>query len=205
MRLFLFLTLLSLPHFSLAKNWENIRFTVEGAYPPFSWTTKEGSLNGFEVDLINALCRVMNTKCTINKTDWDGIIPSLLSRKNDAILAAMTITEEREKRVSFTIPYAKAATRFIVSKEKEINFGDRELETLKIGVQRATIGDKYLSQLYPNINIRRYSTFDEAFIDLLNGRLDTVFGGTIGLSVGFLDTEQGKNYHFSGPRFTDEK
>ena len=48
-------------------------------------------------------------------------------------------------------------------------------------------------------------SFDEAFIDLLNGRLDTVFGGTIGLSVGFLDTEQGKNYHFSGPRFTDEK
>ena len=36
MRLLLFLTLLSLPHFSLAKNWENIRFTVEGAYPPFS-------------------------------------------------------------------------------------------------------------------------------------------------------------------------
>ena len=82
MRLFLLLILLSLPHFSFAKNWENIRFTVEGAYPPFSWTTKEGSLKGFEVDLINALCIVMNTKCTINKTAWDGIIPSLLSRKN---------------------------------------------------------------------------------------------------------------------------
>ena len=205
MRFFLFLLLFSSTHSSFAKNWENIRFTVEGAYPPFSWTTKEGNLKGFEIDLINAICKVMNTKCNITKTDWDGIIPSLLSRKSDAILAAMTITKEREKSVSFTNPYAKSTTRFIMPQEKEINLEDEHFKTLKIGVQRATIGDKYLSQLYPSINIRRYSTFDEAFIDLLNGRLDTVFGGAIGLSIGFLETEQGKNYHFTGPKFIEEE
>ena len=66
MRFFLFLLLLSLPYFSFAKNWESIRFSLEGAYPPFSWTTKEGKLKGFEVDLIDALCSAMNTKCMIS-------------------------------------------------------------------------------------------------------------------------------------------
>ena len=188
-----------------AKDWQQIRFTVEGAYPPFSWTTQDGKLEGFEVDLANALCIELRVKCIISKTDWDGIIPSLLSRKNDAIIAAMTITEEREKKVNFTIPYAKVPTRFVMKKDREINMNDDSLNDLTIGVQRATIGDKYLSEIYPDIDIRRYGTFDEAFTDLLNGRLDTVFGGSIGLNAGFLETEQGKDYHFTGPKFTEEK
>lgn len=188
-----------------AKEWKQIRFTVEGAYPPFSWTTQEGKLEGFEVDLANALCDELQVKCVISKTDWDGIIPSLLSRKNDAIIAAMTITEEREKKVNFTIPYAKVPTRFVMENGREINMEDGSLNDLTIGVQRATIGDKYLSEIYPNVDIRRYGTFDEAFTDLLNGRLDTVFGGSMGLNTGFLETEQGKDYHFTGPKFTEEK
>lgn len=191
--------------FTYAKEWKQIRFTVEGAYPPFSWTTKEGKLEGFEVDLANALCDELQVKCVISKTDWDGIIPSLLSRKNDAIIAAMTITEEREKKVDFTIPYAKVPTRFVMENGREINMEDGSINELKIGVQRATIGDKYLSEIYPNVDIRRYGNFDEAFTDLLNGRLDTVFGGSMGLNSGFLETEQGKNYHFTGPKFTEEK
>lgn len=67
--------------FTYAKDWKQIRFTVEGAYPPFSWTTQDGELEGFEVDLANALCIELQVKCVISKTDWDGIIPSLLSRK----------------------------------------------------------------------------------------------------------------------------
>ncbi|ELN6886407.1 transporter substrate-binding domain-containing protein [Vibrio alginolyticus] len=199
----LFISLFSV--FSHAKEWKQIRFTVEGAYPPFSWTTKEGKLEGFEVDLANALCKELEVKCVISKMDWDGIIPSLLSRKNDAIIAAMTITEEREKKVDFTVPYAKVPTRFVMKNDREINMDDGSLNRLSIGVQRTTIGDKYLSALYPDIDIRRYGTFDEAFTDLLNGRLDAVFGGSIGLSAGFLETAQGEGYHFTGPAFTEEK
>ncbi len=117
----------------------------------------------------------------------------------------MTITEEREKRVDFTIPYAKVPTRFVMSNEREINMADGSINDLTIGVQRATIGDKYLSSKYPNVDIRRYGTFDEAFADLLNGRLDTIFGGAMGLTSGFLETEEGKDYHFTGPKFTEEK
>lgn len=189
----------------VAKEWNEIRFTVEGAYPPFNWTTESGELAGFDVDLANAICDVLEVKCVIGKQDWDGIIPALLTRKNDAIIAAMTITEAREKKVSFSKPYAFVPQRFVMSKKREIDPSKAGMDGIVIGTQRATIGDQYLSQAYPNIDVRRYNTFDEAFADLANGRLDTVFGGAMGLKSGFLDTEDGKNFHFTGPSFTEEK
>ncbi|MDV7104668.1 transporter substrate-binding domain-containing protein [Vibrio sp. TH_r3] len=189
----------------MAKEWKEIRFSVEGAYPPFNWTTETGELTGFDVDLANAICDELQVKCIIGKQDWDGIIPALLARKHDAIIAAMTITAAREKRVSFSRPYAFVPQRFIMAKEREIDLSEESMDGLVIGTQRATIGDQYLTQAYPNIDLRRYNTFDEAFADLINGRLDTVFGGALGLKTGLLDTEEGKNFHFTGPSYTEEK
>ncbi|ENN6812753.1 transporter substrate-binding domain-containing protein [Vibrio fluvialis] len=190
---------------TFAKEWKTIRFMVEGAYPPFNWTTEDGRLAGFDVDLANALCEELKAKCVIRKQDWDGIIPALLARKSDAIIAAMTITPSREEKVAFTNPYARVPQRFVMTNDREIDTSMIGMNKLVVGVQRATIGDEYLSQAFPDIQIRRYNTFDEAFTDLLNGRLDTVFGGAIGLRSGFLDTEEGKNFHFTGPSYTDPK
>ncbi len=203
--LFLLFVCCGLTTNAIAKEWKTIRFMVEGAYPPFNWTTEDGKLAGFDVDLANALCDELKAQCVIRKQDWDGIIPALLARKSDAIIAAMTITPSREQKVSFTEPYARVPQRFVMQKSREIDESPEGIGKIVVGVQRATIGDEYLSQAYPDIQIRRYNTFDEAFSDLLNGRLDTVFGGAIGLRSGFLDTEEGKNYHFTGPSYTDPK
>ena len=103
-----------------AKEWKEIRFGVEGAYPPFSKTEADGSVTGFDIDIANALCAEMKVKCTLVKQDWDGIIPALLGRKFDAIIATMDITEARQKKVAFTDKYQHIPARFAALKGADV-------------------------------------------------------------------------------------
>ena len=187
-----------------AKEWKTVRFGIEGAYPPFSWTEADGSLKGFDVDMANALCTEMQVQCKIVAQDWDGIIPSLLARKYDAIIAAMSITEERKKKIDFTGKYALIPNKFIAKKGACLNFDD--LSGQKIAVQRATTHDKYLTDNYGDtVEIVRYGSFDEAYLDLANGRVAAVLGDASALEEGVLNKAGGEAYEFVGPSLTDPK
>ncbi|PSW13888.1 ABC transporter substrate-binding protein [Photobacterium sanctipauli] len=189
-----------------AKEWKTVRFGIEGAYPPFSWTEPSGELKGFDVDMANALCEEMQVKCQVVAQDWDGIIPSLLARKYDAIIAAMSITEERKKRVDFTGKYALIPNKFVAKKGTDIEFTKEGLKGVKVGVQRATTHDKYLTDNYPgSVEIVRYGSFDDAYLDLKAGRIATVLGDASALEEGLLNKEGGDGYEFIGPSLTDPK
>ena len=192
------------PGVAQAKDWKTVRFGIEGAYPPFSWTEADGSLKGFDVDMANALCKEMQVKCKIVAQDWDGIIPSLLARKYDAIIAAMSITEERKKKVDFTGKYALIPNKFIAKKGAGLDFDN--LDGQKIAVQRATSHDKYLTDNYGDkVEIVRYGSFDEAYLDLANGRVAAVLGDASALEEGVLNKAGGEAYEFVGPSLTDPK
>lgn len=191
---------------AVGKEWKTIRFGVEGAYPPFSKTETDGSVTGFDVDIANALCEEMEANCKIMPQDWDGMIPSLLARKFDGIIAAMSITEERKKKVDFTGKYALVPNKYIAKKGAELDFSEAGMEGLKIGVQRATTHDKYLTDTYgDDVEVVRYGTFDEAYLDLANGRIQAVLGDASALQSGVLDKEGGEQYEFVGPSLTDPK
>ena len=96
------LVLFSLVSSVSANEWDKIRIGVEGAYPPFSSVEKDGTLIGFDIDIARALCEEIGAECVLVPQDWDGIIPALLARKYDAIIASMSITEERKKKVAFS-------------------------------------------------------------------------------------------------------
>src|SRR4028118_1956797 len=97
-----------------------VRIATEGAYAPWNFTGAGGKLEGFDIDLANELCDRMKMKCEVVAQDWDGIIPALQSKKYDAIMAGMSITDEREKVIGFTKPYANSPNGYLVAKNSPL-------------------------------------------------------------------------------------
>jgi len=189
-----------------AKEWKEVRIGTEGAYPPFNYTTPEGELAGFDVDIAKALCKAMGAKCIIVQQDWDGIIPGLLAKKYDAVIASMSITEDRKKSVAFAGKYYQTPAKFIIKKGALKEFSKEAIKGKTVGVQRATIHDSYLTDNYgSNVEIKRYGTQDEAYLDLTAGRVDLLLADSVALDEGFLKKPEGKDYEFTGPDLTDAK
>lgn len=191
---------------SYAKDWKKVRIGVEGAYPPFSSVDPDGNLVGFDIDIAKALCKEMKVQCKLVPQDWDGIIPALLARKYDAIVASMSITEERKKKVAFSEKYYQTPAKFAAKKGKFTKINKKTLKGKSVGVQRATIHSNYLKDNYTGIvNVKYYGTQDEVFLDFVAGRLDLILADSINISDGFLAKPMGKGYEFVGPDLTDKR
>tara|TARA_B100001109_G_scaffold61115_1_gene49825 strand:+ start:185 stop:1012 length:828 start_codon:yes stop_codon:yes gene_type:complete len=201
---------------------DNIKIGTEGAYPPWNSKDAAGNLIGFEVELANELCKIMKHNCTVVEQDWDGMIPALVSRKFDAIMAGMSITDERKKTINFSQGYADEVASLAVMKGSKnaglntlsaINLTDisadeqATLDTLTkafkgktIGVQTATIHQNFLdSGLMGNVKVRTYKTQDEVNLDLVAGRIDAALAA----AVAFTDyaEKSGKEVVLTGPTF----
>jgi len=202
---------------------DSIRIGTEGAYPPWNAKDESGKLIGFEVELANFLCIYMEADCTIVEQDWDGMIPGLIMRKYDAIMAGMSITDERMKTINFSQGYADEVASLAVMKgsslegmdtPKAINLSTgggevkKALKTLTaalagktIGVQTATIHQNFLeSGDVGSVKIRTYKTQDEVNLDLAAGRIDAALAA----AVAFTDyaEKSGKPVVLVGPTFS---
>lgn len=170
---------------------KSIKIGTEGAYPPFNNLTSDGQLVGFDVDIANALCDEMKVKCEFVTNDWDGIIPSLLSGKFDAIIASMSITDERKEKVDFTEKYYNTPPAIAVPKDSDITEAtDAGLKGKIIGAQGSTTHSNYAEEKLSSAEVRLYPTPDEYKLDIASGRVDGVIDDVIVLSD-WLKTDDG--------------
>lgn len=168
-----------------------IKIGTEGAYPPFNNLTSDGKLEGFDIDIANALCEEMKAKCEFVTSDWDGIIPALQASKFDAIIASMSITDERKQKVDFSEKYYNTPSAIVAPKDTTITAVTKEgLAGKTIGVATSTTHYNYAEKTFTDSTIKGYPSSQEYMLDIANGRLDAVEDDIVVLSQ-FLDTPDG--------------
>jgi polar amino acid transport system substrate-binding protein/arginine/ornithine transport system substrate-binding protein len=182
---------------------ETLRIGVEGAYAPFSMKEADGTLSGFDIDMAYALCDALERECELVEQEWDGMIPALIANKYDAIVASMSITEDRKKKVDFTEKYYATPTRFIATEGAEYELTREGTKGLKIGLLRGTTMQCYVEKHFPDADLKLYSTQEDVFADLVAGRLNMQVNNTLQAIDGFLNTPHGEGYAFLGDDLDD--
>lgn len=168
-----------------------LKIGTEGAYPPFNNLEADGKLVGFDIDIAKALCEEMKAECEFVTQDWDGIIPALLAGKFDAIIASMSITDERLKKVDFSEKYYNTPPAIAVPKDSKITeASDAGLKGKIIGAQSSTTHSTYAEEKLSSAQTKLYPTPDEYKLDIANGRVDAVIDDVVVLSD-WLKTDAG--------------
>jgi polar amino acid transport system substrate-binding protein len=146
-------------------------------FPPFEFIDDKGNIVGFDMDLVNILANMTGYKVQIVSMSFDSLILALQNKQIDVIAAGMTIRPDREKLVSFTIPYWNASMSIVVKNGS--SFMPKSLDDLvgkTVGAESGTTGELMLKEYVNNtgkqINIKSYENFILIVQDLVNGKLD---------------------------------
>lgn len=145
-----------------------VRMGTEGAYPPYNFINDAGEVDGFERELGDELCARAELTCEWVTTDWDSIIPNLVSGNYDTIIAGMSITEERDQVIDFTQNYFPPAASAYAALS-----ADADLEGGVIAAQVNTIQAGYVAE--SGATLLEFATPDETIAAVRNGEADAVF------------------------------
>ncbi|RZJ13397.1 MAG: transporter substrate-binding domain-containing protein [Rubrivivax sp.] len=178
-----------------------LRIGFAVGYAPFSEVGTDGQLKGFEIDLAQALCQRMAVQCAPVMLDFDGLVPALRARKIDAILASMSITPDRQQLIAFSAPYYFSPARMVMRSDATLEVSAAGMKGRRIGVERGTAHERFLAEQFKESQVLRYTTQDQAFLDLKSGRLDATLVDVVIAQFGFLNQTDGRGFAFAGPDF----
>jgi arginine/ornithine transport system substrate-binding protein len=118
----------------------------------------------------------------------------------------MSITEERKQKVAFTNKYYNTPAKFVRKKGSGIEISKEGLKGKTVGVQRATTHDNFITAEFGDtVEIKRYATQDDAYLDAVAGRVDLLLADSVAMKDGFLETDAGKGFEYVGPDYNDPK
>ncbi|MCD6254121.1 MAG: basic amino acid ABC transporter substrate-binding protein [Thermotogae bacterium] len=146
---------------------------TEATFPPFEFRNEKNEVVGFDIDIGRKIAEALGVELKIIDMPFDSLIPSLVTKKIDMAIAAMTITEERKKSVSFSDSYFRAGQVIVVRKGYPPIKTLEELKGKKVAVQQGTTGDLIVSEI-EGVQISRFTRFTDAFLELMNKRVDAV-------------------------------
>ncbi len=176
----------SITHASDLKLWKSstlyqiihrgvLKVGLNAGYMPFEMRSRSGQIIGFDVDIAKAMANAMGVKLKIINTDWDGIIPALLTGKFDIIISGMTITQKRNLKVNFANPYFVVGQTILLNKKwagKIKSYKDLNNPKYTVTCMLGTTGEFAARKYMPRAKIEAFGTEEEAVMQVLQGRAD---------------------------------
>ncbi len=150
-----------------AADAQTVRLATEGAYPPFNLVNDDGEVDGFERELGDRLCEIAELECVWVTTDWDGIIPNLVSGNYDAIIAGMSITAERDEVIDFTQAYFPPDPSAYIA----LSGADESATAALVAAQTGTLQADHVAA--SGATLLEFATADDAIAAVRAGEADS--------------------------------
>jgi polar amino acid transport system substrate-binding protein len=170
-----------------------LRVGFESGYVPFEMTDKTGKFIGFDMDYARRMAKEMGVKFVPVNTEWDGIIPALMTDKFDIIMGGMTITQERNLKINFAEPYIVVGQTILLNKKHEgtvKSYKDLNDPKYILTSRLGTTGEQAIKRYMPKATYKSFQSEAEAGLEVINGKADALVYDLP--YCGFLYGSQGK-------------
>jgi len=146
---------------------------MELRYPPFEMTDQHGQPTGVSVDLGRAFGKFLGREVEIQNVPFDGLIPSLQTRKIDVIISSMTATTERAQTIAFSDPYLKTGLCLLVRKTSPIqSIQDLDQPDKTVAVKKGTTGNIYATDRIKKARLLILNEEDACVLEVVQGKAD---------------------------------
>jgi polar amino acid transport system substrate-binding protein len=180
-----------------------IRFITDDDFPPFSYRDAFGSLTGFNVMLVEAVCADLRLSCEFVPRPWEALVTALEQDEGDAILAGLTVSPDMLDVVDFTRPYYRSLARFAVREETLPSADQRTLAGRRVGVIAGTAHEAFLSTYFGGSNISGFDDETAAREALRTGQVDALFDDAVRHMFWLASPESRACCGFAGGAYLD--
>jgi polar amino acid transport system substrate-binding protein len=184
MKHFLLLVLVGLMAVSLvltscSQKTSRVLIATDATYPPFEYVDEEtGEIIGFDIDLMKAIAEKENFEIEFIDVRFEPLLEGMAQGKYDAAIAAISITEERQRDMLFSDPYFVAGHVITVGKDNTTITGKDSLKGKTVGVKTGTTGAIEVSEM-DDVTMKPYADYEQPFQALMNGEIDAVVSDNI--------------------------
>ncbi|MBP6937761.1 MAG: basic amino acid ABC transporter substrate-binding protein [Deltaproteobacteria bacterium] len=202
--MFIFITATIAPSYLYAAE-KKVVVATDATWPPMEMLDASKNIIGFDIDFMNAVAKEAGFKVEFKNTAWDGIFAGLDTNNYDAVISSVTITEERQKKYDFSLPYINAGQVLVVPKTTKGVKALADMKGKKIGAQIGTTGAMEIQKV-KGVELKNYDEIGLAFEDMASGRIHGVVCDTpVAADYALQRAEYKAKFMIVGEPFTQEQ
>ena len=181
---------------------EPLNVGIQSFNPPFEIQGADNQIYGFDIDMMNSLCKIMNRTCKFHLLKFDKLLDAVANKEIDVALSSITITAERAELVNFTLPYLLSYSRFLTNHTNNFPqpFTLDSLTGKTIGIEEGTIfGDQIARMGITNVKVKSYATIELLVEGLGKNEVDCILFDSP--TAVYWDANSQGEFSVIGPRF----